>query len=336
MIIIKTEVKQNSHLFINKTEKNRNRFPAINYINNLNKMAINMYCAFERQAFLNCMKKVEWEDDLYFVIKKDGIGFNEIKGFVYIGLESNWEGFSLKVVCDLSCNNSYYIVSNDKSGKEYMYDEYDEVMDEKFLEEEEEFVGKDEEEFGIINPSDTCCENCLTQIKKGTRIYAGGEYETECLCKICWERPQCNCFNSCYFDDDGKCPNCDAQDIKIYVLSDGETWGMEGENRKATIYDVEMWGEEYNIELGDWIGVVNGEEFLTGKSVSVLYISKNELNEIEKGTEYGSPVRHLDDYYERLICEDDDDDEETEEVTAAIDLLNKIKKEDEKNYRIFH
>jgi hypothetical protein len=290
-------------------------------------MAINMNCFEQRQAFLNCMKKVEWDGEQHFVVKKDGIGFNEKKRFVYVGLESNWEGFSLVVVCDLSCNDSMFIVSNDESGQEYMYNEYDEVMEEEFLEEEQFGI----EQFGIINPSDTCCENCLTQIKKGTRIYAGGEYETECLCKICWERPQCNCFNSCYFDDDGLCPNCDGRNIKIYVLSDGETWGMEGENRKATIYDVERWGEEYNIELGDWIGVVNGEEFLTGKSVSFLMISKNELNELE----YGSAVRHLDDYYERLICEDDED-EETEEVTAAIDLLNKIKKEDEKNYRIFH
>ena len=114
-------------------------------------MAINMNCFEQRQAFLNCMKKVEWDGEQHFVVKKDGIGFNEKKRFVYVGLESNWEGFSLVVVCDLSCNDSMFIVSNDESGQEYMYNEYDEVMEEEFLEEEQFGI----EQFGIINPPHT-------------------------------------------------------------------------------------------------------------------------------------------------------------------------------------
>jgi hypothetical protein len=153
-------------------------------------------------------------------------------------------------------------------------------------------------------------------------------------------------MNSAVMIQDDKCPKCDekysglqlirtdnkpvciycpreAEDddtnrnITIYILSDGETWGMEGENRKATEEDVEKWGENYNIELGDWIGVVNDEEFLTGKSVATLLVTANELEELNEGRK----VRHLDDYYERLEEEEEEEEENEWEQSYACDEI---------------
>ena len=87
-------------------------------------------------------------------------------------------------------------------------------------------------------------------------------------------------------------------EILIYVL-DGEIWGMEGENRQATENDVENWGEEYNIELGDWIGVV-GDDFLTGDCVGTILVTAEELENLNQG-EY---PRHLENYENRMQYED--------------------------------
>ena len=134
------------------------------------------------------------------------------------------------------------------------------------------------------------CEACIEEAK----LFEGSGMVWNCI-----HRPQ---------ETKVTCKKCEEEDtnrtITIYILSDGETWGMEGENRKATKKDVKKWGKKYDIELGDWIGVVNDDEFLTGKSVSTLLVTATELEYLNEGRK----VRHLDDYYERLVCEEEEEE----------------------------
>ena len=51
------------------------------------------------------------------------------------------------------------------------------------------------------------------------------------------------------------------RNIKIFIDSSGELWSTVAEMRPATEEDVECWGDEYDVELGDLICVFGEDDF---------------------------------------------------------------------------
>jgi hypothetical protein len=71
--------------------------------------------------------------------------------------------------------------------------------------------------------------------------------------------------------------------FRIYVDSTGEGWGSDGEIRLATEEDVDEWGDEYGIELGDVISTYGWEDFECGDGLLYVHVSDEELNEMVDG-----------------------------------------------------
>ena len=81
----------------------------------------------------------------------------------------------------------------------------------------------------------------------------------------------------------------------IFVLSNGEEWGVEGDVRGATAEDVERW-EEDGAGLGDVIVVV-GDSMEVSGDLWTIEVTEEEMDDLNDGL---SP-RKFDNYYDR--CE---------------------------------
>lgn len=79
------------------------------------------------------------------------------------------------------------------------YWKYDE--NKQFCEDCDSSDEEEEEEDGELQTESTCCCVCESNVPAGGRLYAGGEHSDYCMCKSCWERPQCSCVNSCYLEE---------------------------------------------------------------------------------------------------------------------------------------
>jgi len=97
-------------------------------------------------------------------------------------------------------------------------------------------------------------------------------------------------------DDDDEEDEIEKRDIKIFILDGHEEWSYEGQMRRATVEDVEKWGEEYDLELGTFISVLRG--FFSLAPLYQLLITESELHEM---SDEGVVPRHLNDYYERIV-----------------------------------
>lgn len=81
----------------------------------------------------------------------------------------------------------------------------------------------------------------------------------------------------------------------IYLLSDGEQWSYNGETRNATQDDVQNY-EEYGVELGDIITVLDNGDMEVSSDLYVIEVTDEELERIEMGLE----PRKITDYYNRV------------------------------------
>ena len=81
----------------------------------------------------------------------------------------------------------------------------------------------------------------------------------------------------------------------IFVLSNGEEWGLEGEVRWSTAEDVDRW-EEDGVELGDVIAVV-GDSMEVSGDLWTIEVTEEEMDDLNGGLY----PRKFDDYYDR--CE---------------------------------
>ncbi len=86
----------------------------------------------------------------------------------------------------------------------------------------------------------------------------------------------------------------ETRNIRIYVDTTGEQWGIEGDIRPANENDVNEWGEEYGIQLGDIISAYGLGDFEVGEDLAYMHVSEEELDELDILT-----PRKLVDFYER-------------------------------------
>ena len=80
----------------------------------------------------------------------------------------------------------------------------------------------------------------------------------------------------------------------IFVLSNGEEWGLDGEVRWSTAEDVDRW-EEDGVELGNMIAVV-GDSMEVSGDLWTIEVIEEEMDSLINGL---SP-RKLIGYHERL------------------------------------
>ena len=80
----------------------------------------------------------------------------------------------------------------------------------------------------------------------------------------------------------------------IFVLSNGEEWGLDGEVRWSTAEDVDRW-EEDGVELGNMIAVV-GDSMEVSGDLWTIEVMDSEMDSLNDGL---SP-RKLVGYHERL------------------------------------
>ena len=94
---------------------------------------------------------------------------------------------------NLSIPNQHYCYYEDTGL--YLCKECDAMYDE---EEEDE-----DAEFGKPNRNKDC--SACNKLIVGKYEFTGGQYadNNEPLCRICWDKPQHNCFNSCYKNPNG-------------------------------------------------------------------------------------------------------------------------------------
>ena len=114
-------------------------------------------------------------------------------------------------------------------------------------------------------------------------------------CSICGNCPTAKYEDMTQYGQSWICKNCDKQFAHtIYVLSDNETWATEGEIRRATKDDVKRWDD---LTEGQHIFCVGDDfEISDGKTMTIIQITDEELEELQDGTK----PRHLDNYFDRV------------------------------------
>ena len=109
--------------------------------------------------------------------------------------------------------------------------------------------------------------------------------------------------------------------VRIYCLSDGESWSKDGEVRFANEDDVKFWSdEEYMMTLGDIISVTDvdgNQDFMHGNLLTRIFVTEKEFVKLSNGMH----PRQLYNFYGR--CEDVDDPVHAEAEQAS-------------HYTIFH
>ena len=79
---------------------------------------------------------------------------------------------------------------------------------------------EEEEEDGELQTKSAECYVCDSKVPAGGRLYAGGEHSDYCMCKSCWERPQCSCVNSCYVEEgETLCAWCKHKESKVWLMT---------------------------------------------------------------------------------------------------------------------
>ena len=86
-----------------------------------------------RKALMACFREIQDDDgNEYFTVQDDAYGYNADSQCVFVMLESNWEGYSLAVVCP-TYSDAKFVVTDDETGEEYHYSTREKLMDEEFL-----------------------------------------------------------------------------------------------------------------------------------------------------------------------------------------------------------
>jgi hypothetical protein len=133
-----------------------------------------------RKALMACFREIQDDDgNEYFTVEDDAYGYNADSQCVWVMLESQWEGYTLAVVCP-TYSDAYFVVTNDDTGEEYHYSTREKLMEEEFLEEESDEEESDEE---------MECSECHISIDSGDNgsVYDDDGKVAKIYCGHCWE-----------------------------------------------------------------------------------------------------------------------------------------------------
>ena len=115
-------------------------------------MNINFNNFDQRYAFMECLKNIDdgtGNGGQTFQIQNEAMGYNDQSKYVFIMLESPWEGYTLAAFGCVYSERSGFIVIDDETGKEFEYEsEYGlmDAMEGEDEEYEEEELIEDEED----------------------------------------------------------------------------------------------------------------------------------------------------------------------------------------------
>ena len=92
-------------------------------------MNINFNNFDQRFAFIECLNIIDdgtGNGGQTFQIQNQAMGYNDHSKYVFIMLESPWEGYSLAAFCSVYNESANFLVVDDETGEEFEY--HDECM----------------------------------------------------------------------------------------------------------------------------------------------------------------------------------------------------------------